>query len=143
MNRKIFIIISAAVILAALAFGVYHFGQKAAGRSFFAGKSPLRETASSPSFQKVSERPLDSDGDGLSDEEEKDLGTSPYKVDSDGDGLFDREEVRVYLTDPLVLDTDGDGFSDGEEVGNGDNPKGEGKLLDFQAAVKEIGKEKS
>ncbi len=72
---------------------------------------------------------VDSDGDGLSNEEERTLGTSVAKADSDGDGLGDREEVKVYETDPLRADTDGDTYKDGEEVRNGYNPNGNGKLL--------------
>ncbi|MFA6304276.1 MAG: hypothetical protein WCV73_01845 [Patescibacteria group bacterium] len=73
---------------------------------------------------------LDSDKDGLDDEEEATLSTNPNEPDSDGDGLFDREEVKVYLTDPLNPDSDGDGYLDGAEVKGGYNPKGAGKLLD-------------
>lgn len=60
--------------------------------------------------------PKDSDGDGLTDEEEAKLGTDPFKADTDGDGLTDYEEVKVYKTDPLNPDTDFDGLSDGDEV---------------------------
>ena len=49
------------------------------------------------------------------------LGTSG-PVDSDGDGLSDEDEVNVHLTDPLIADTDGDEVSDGEEVTIGSNP---------------------
>ena len=70
----------------------------------------------------------DADGDGLTDGEEKRLGTNTESSDSDGDGLFDRQEVRIYRTDPTNPDTDGDGYTDGEEVDNGYNPAGEGKL---------------
>jgi hypothetical protein len=72
---------------------------------------------------------IDSDGDGLNDQEENNFGTDPQNVDSDSDGLYDREEVRVYKTDPVNPDTDGDGYLDGEEVDNGFNPKGPGALL--------------
>lgn len=58
---------------------------------------------------------LDSDGDGLTNAEEADLGTDPDNVDSDEDGLRDLKETTVG-TDPLVADTDGDGLSDGDEV---------------------------
>jgi hypothetical protein len=34
-------------------------------------------------------------------------------LDSDGDGLFDDDEYAQYGTDPLVADSDGDGVSDG------------------------------
>ena len=79
--------------------------------------------------------PLDSDNDGLTDEEENTYGTSNLSNDTDGDGLFDREEVKVYNTDPLKIDTDGDGQSDGVEVKNGYNPNGSGLLLDLQVAI--------
>jgi outer membrane protein OmpA-like peptidoglycan-associated protein len=59
---------------------------------------------------------LDSDGDGLTDEEELLLGTDPFNPDTDGDGLTDGEEVKVYKTDPLNPDTDYDGLTDGDEV---------------------------
>ncbi len=58
----------------------------------------------------------DSDGDGLSDKLEKQLGTDRKKADSDGDGLSDGAEYNQYKTNPLVADTDGDGLSDGDEV---------------------------
>ncbi len=65
---------------------------------------------------------IDSDNDGLSDEEEKQLGTNHNNFDTDGDGLVDRVEVKIYLSDPLKKDTDSDGYNDGEEVINGYDP---------------------
>jgi hypothetical protein len=70
----------------------------------------------------------DSDGDGLTDAEEKTYGTDPKKVDTDNDGLFDREEIKVYHTNPLNPDTDGDGHTDGDEVKLRFNPRGTGTL---------------
>jgi outer membrane protein OmpA-like peptidoglycan-associated protein len=58
----------------------------------------------------------DPDGDGLSNKEEKQLGTDPKKADTDGDGLSDGDEVKKYNTNPLKADSDGDGLSDGDEV---------------------------
>jgi OOP family OmpA-OmpF porin len=81
----------------------------------------------------------DTDGDGLVDGKEMELGTDIAKVDTDGDkcgdfdevmkyktnpvavdtdndGLGDCDEIMTYKTDPLKFDTDGDGFKDGEEV---------------------------
>lgn len=55
---------------------------------------------------------LDSDGDGLTDDEERRLGTNPFNPDTDGDGISDGDEVRMGL-DPLRADTDGDGIIDG------------------------------
>lgn len=74
--------------------------------------------------------PIDSDEDGLTDDEEKELGTDPNKADSDGDGLTDKAEIdgsknsqfNHEPTDPLNPDSDGDGVSDGDEINNGTNP---------------------
>lgn len=63
----------------------------------------------------------DSDGDGLSDAREAELGTDPNNADSDGDGINDGDEVALG-TDPNNADTDGDGVSDGEEVAAGSDP---------------------
>lgn len=60
--------------------------------------------------------PLDSDGDGLSDVRESELGTDPYDPDTDQDQLSDGDEVLTALTDPLNPDTDYDGLQDGAEV---------------------------
>lgn len=76
---------------------------------------------------------VDTDGDGLTDEEEAKYGTDPKKADTDGDSLTDYEEIMIWKTDPLNPDTDGDGFSDGVEVKNGFNPLGAGKLLELPA----------
>ena len=58
----------------------------------------------------------DPDNDGLTNKEERELGTDPHNPDSDGDGLNDGDEIHKYHTDPLKLDTDGDGLNDGDEV---------------------------
>lgn len=57
----------------------------------------------------------DSDGDGMYDGYETQVGSNPLSLDSDGDGLRDREEVRLGMS-PMRPDTDGDGLSDGEEL---------------------------
>jgi len=54
---------------------------------------------------------LDSDGDGLTDEQEIELGTDPNNPDTDGDGISDGREKELG-TDPLKKDTDGDGVDD-------------------------------
>jgi len=64
----------------------------------------------------------DSDGDGLTDKEELEIGTDPNNPDTDGDGLYDGQEVMEYKTDPLDPDTDGGGVKDGIEVLNGADP---------------------
>jgi len=60
----------------------------------------------------------DSDGDGLSDGEERGLGTSSCSTDTDGDGLSDLDDgepIDSYLTE----DNDGDGLTLLEERGLG------------------------
>ncbi|MFH0992233.1 MAG: OmpA family protein [bacterium] len=58
----------------------------------------------------------DKDKDGLTDKEEKQLGTNPKAADTDGDGLSDGDEVKKYFTDPLKADSDGDGLNDADEL---------------------------
>lgn len=53
----------------------------------------------------------DTDGDGLTNEEEMRRGTDPTKIDTDGDNLPDGLEVKWGLN-PLSKDTDGDGLLD-------------------------------
>jgi len=62
----------------------------------------------------------DTDGDGLNDGAEVEIGTDPQNPDTDGDGLTDGEEVFDHGTNPLEKDTDDDGLTDGEEVGHDD-----------------------
>ena len=64
---------------------------------------------------------VDTDGDGLTDAEEADLGTDPELADTDADGLTDFEEVEAG-TDPLLVDSDGDTYSDFDEVNYGTDP---------------------
>lgn len=63
---------------------------------------------------------LDSDGDGIPDSVEAELGTDPNSPDSDNDGVNDSVEVMIGL-DPLSGDSDGDGLPDGQEDDDGDN----------------------
>jgi thiol-disulfide isomerase/thioredoxin len=63
----------------------------------------------------------DTDGDGLSNAEEADLGTDPDLADTDGDGVDDGDELDDD-TDPLEADSDGDGLDDGEEKDAGCDP---------------------
>ena len=56
------------------------------------------------------------------------IATTTATIDSDNDGLTDDEE-KIYGTDPYNPDTDGDGYMDGAEVKGGYNPSGSGKLV--------------
>ena len=74
----------------------------------------------------------DTDGDGLTDDEEGNIGTDPNNPDTDGDGINDGDEVsgdknpfkenqsdpdgKPGNTDPLNKDSDGDGVTDGDEI---------------------------
>ncbi|MBJ7355906.1 hypothetical protein, partial [Nocardioides sp.] len=66
--------------------------------------------------------PTDSDDDGLTDEEEAEIGTDPQDPDTDNDGLSDGDEVNTHTTDPLDPDTDDGGVTDGAEVDHGTDP---------------------
>lgn len=50
------------------------------------------------------------------------VASSLYNIDTDGDGLTDQEEINLYHTSPYLEDTDGDGISDFQEVQNGTDP---------------------
>ena len=71
---------------------------------------------------------VDTDGDGLTDREEEELGTDPALTDTDGDGLSDLEE-RDLGTDGTQYDTDGDGYSDYEENQAGSDPTDDGDVI--------------
>jgi len=74
----------------------------------------------------------DNDADGLTNNEEINLGTNPNNPDTDADGLTDRAEVNIYHTNPLNPDTDGDGFKDGQEVTGGFDPTKPGNARLFE-----------
>lgn len=56
----------------------------------------------------------------------KEFGTK----DTDGDGITDEVE-KMIGTDPYNADTDGDGMNDGDEIKAGRNPLGPGSFKDF------------
>ena len=64
---------------------------------------------------------MDTDGDGISDEEEMVIGTNPTLEDTDGDGLSDGIEL-ANLFDPLDKNPDGDGKLDLQEYNEGTDP---------------------
>ena len=62
------------------------------------------------------EKKLDTDKDGLNDEEEDKYSTDKFVMDTDQDGLTDFQEVHIYKTNPLKVDTDGDRLRDYDEI---------------------------
>lgn len=89
----------------------------------------IKNTCSSPNT--IASAPIiDTDDDGLSDEEENKLGTDPLLMDTDQDSISDSQEVGVNLDSPsdsdqddiidaLDFDDDNDGIStlDEEKIG--------------------------
>ncbi|HXK34884.1 MAG TPA: PQQ-dependent sugar dehydrogenase [Dehalococcoidia bacterium] len=65
--------------------------------------------------------PGDTDGDGLPDAFEGNIGTSPADPDTDNDGLRDGVEYRHYGSSPLSVDTDGDACPDLKEAASIDS----------------------
>ncbi|MDQ4099565.1 MAG: thrombospondin type 3 repeat-containing protein [Chloroflexota bacterium] len=57
----------------------------------------------------------DTDDDGINDGNEIEIGSDPFDIDTDDDVLYDRGE-QVYGTNIFDPDTDDDGVVDGEEV---------------------------
>lgn len=99
-------------------------GQDTEFNQFMTVGANYRWGAVVPAAYAVSGGSIDSDGDGLLDTEEAEIGTDPFNPDTDQDGLSDGEEVKTYLTDPLNPDTDLDALKDGAEVLNyKTNPK--------------------
>lgn len=88
-----------------------------------------------PIYYEVPEGSADSDGDGLTDDEETNIyGTDPSIADSDGDGIDDGNEVAYWGSDwgsdddgdgiinLLDADSDNDGIKDGAEIEQGKDP---------------------
>lgn len=140
-GRLLAIIIAVIVILGVVAWIALQYSDSIFSGSREKDKTPkkneivddeLKVITPTQTVPKV-KAPVDSDGDGLTDEEELLLGTDALLTDSDADGLPDRDEVKVYKTDPLDSDTDKDGYFDGEEVEKGYDPKGSGRLYEVPA----------
>lgn len=110
--------------------------------------SSLASSVPSPDvFESAPFADRDTDGDGLSDAKETELGTDVTRADTDGDGYTDSQELaagydplgpgkrdtdRDGLADPSEQcwgtdlqnpDTDGDGYLDGQEVTNNHDPR--------------------
>ncbi len=74
----------------------------------------------------------DSDGDGLSDKDERNIyHTDPKNNDTDNDGLLDGEEINIYYTNATNPDTSGDGLLDGKAVELGLDPTQDYPLVGY------------
>lgn len=115
MKRSILIVLLCIVVLGAVGASIWWYIH------FRGGPTAVTDTTTQPI-----EIPVwyytDKDGDLISDEKEKELGTSPNETDTDGDSVSDYDEVNKYKTDPIKTDTDGDGFPDGLEIIQGHDP---------------------
>lgn len=139
-------------IIGALGWGVWSFWQRSGVEVIYVlpeketssvnkfletEKQPARGGSASGGRDRETEKPKeslvekDTDGDGLTDVEEKEMGTDPRKPDTDSDGLSDKDEVEIYQTNPVNPDTDKDEVLDGIEVRRGDDPNGPGRLLEL------------
>ncbi|MCB9057908.1 MAG: OmpA family protein [Calditrichae bacterium] len=58
----------------------------------------------------------DSDGDGIINSQEENLGINPDNPDTDNDGLTDYDELYRYKTRPQNSDSDLDGLNDYDEI---------------------------
>ncbi len=117
----------------ALTFGVIHYyrvrysfgGRSSAGSNIFTVDGSIDSDGDGVSDQNEGDGDTDGDGipdyldtdsdnDGVSDAAEAANGTNARAVDTDFDGLSDAEEAAEG-TDPLNPDTDGDGVLDGQD----------------------------
>ena len=134
-------------IIIAISFVVLYFWNKFENKDVLLDNEILTESASNTTStplivpKEIKEKPLDTDADGLTDVEEKQLKTKIDNPDTDQDGLSDRLEVKTYFTNPLSADTDKDGISDGEEVKRGldpNDPTPGAKLFDLEKEIKKL-----
>ncbi len=75
--------------------------------------------ADGSSFQRdVSSDPfvIDTDGDGLDDQQELRRASDPRNVDTDADLIHDGDELALFFTSPSHQDSDGDGINDSSEL---------------------------
>jgi hypothetical protein len=71
------------------------------------GMSADTERLAEQERERLAAMPKDTDGDGLSDDQEAQLGSNPAEGDTDGDGYNDAEEVNTLKTDPTTPDEGG------------------------------------
>lgn len=94
-------------------WGYNNYGQLGDGTT---STTPRTSPAPVPGLSLFSDPWLleDSDGDGLTNVAELDLGTDPLNADTNGDGVADGVSAGIGR-DPLSVDLDGDGLTNAEE----------------------------
>ena len=118
-NSKAYLIAGAALLV--LAAGLAAFGfYKSRKSETVAQEPPPQVTEPSPAVPVEEDK--DADNDGLSDKEERELGTDSADPDSDADGLSDGDEVLYFETSPFTSQSDDDKFNDGKELKDGYSP---------------------
>ena len=115
-KKKIILIIAAFVLVVVIGFLAFSLLSKKNNLVNNVGEN--QSNAPEQVYNKAIENTLltDSDLDGLTNAQEKELGTNPDNSDTDSDGLLDNSEILIHKTNPLKADTDGDGKGDGYEV---------------------------
>ena len=95
--------------------------------------------------------PVDTDGDGISDNDESSYGTDPDNADTDADGINDGDELSYWennwdadadndgIINLLDADSDNDGFMDGLEIKDGYDPADPGSKPSLALPTLEIG----
>jgi hypothetical protein len=155
-RRLAIVVITLLVLVGAIIFSVWFFFIKGGaspaatpeptdGQSLFDVSPSPDVVAATPSATPSLQQ--DTDGDGLTDAQEQQLGTDQLKADTDGDGYTDKQELdsgydpltvggkldsdrdgladpdeKCWGTDLRNPDTDGDGYLDGQEVVNKFDP---------------------
>lgn len=82
----------------------------------------VQQAVATAAFSTVAPAPVDSDGDGITDDTETTMHLDPHRADTDADGLPDGYELLTSKTDPTLADTDHDLIGDGVEASTGGDP---------------------
>lgn len=120
MRNKIIIIVVALLVIIMIAVGIY-FG-------LIRQRAATQPVASTNQNQSAIDTAKDTDGDGVLDYKEIEMGLNLNNKDTDQDGIDDGFE-KEWGTDPLVADTDQDGITDGDEVKQGLDPLRKNKKI--------------
>ena len=119
------VIVACLLFACVAAFAWYFWGNPGSSGSSAATQTALADVSQGASatqtaaFNQTAAAAIgqqDDDGDGLTNQQELDLGTDPNNPDTDNDELNDGDEVNRHATNPLNPDMDADELTDGDEV---------------------------